>query len=261
MRSVVIAGAGRSGLHAARMLAAAGVEVTVVERLPEPGGQEPERDARSLAKAATRAGARLVCGTLAAEFDDAGVRILGVDGTAVLPAQALVLATGSRPSTRAELGIQGDRGAGLLPGPVAHHYLDSGVLPGRHPLVVGDGQLAEHLCHQLRRAGAVEICSVRSTTVTADWPVTRTVAPARLLSVHGFPRLTSAVVSREGENVRIQTDAVLLASGRVPMRNVEGAVLPGPRVVDCFSSADPKSDQDATSTAEVATRRVLDLLR
>lgn len=68
MTDVMVAGGGRCGLHASRMLAERGLTVTLVERLPQAGGQEPERDAATLVKAAQAAGVKLVLGTLAVEY-------------------------------------------------------------------------------------------------------------------------------------------------------------------------------------------------
>lgn len=255
MPDVVVAGAGRSGLYVARMLADRGLGVTVVERLPAPGGQEPEREAASWARDADRAGVRWRMGTIALERKPGLLHTLGVDGAETLAAAVLVVATGTRPATRAELGIVGDRGAGVLPGPVAHHYLDSGVLPGRDPMVVGDGQLAEELCHQLRRAGARRVTRVRTSDEPGETDES-VFGGARVEAVHGFPRVTEATV-RQGERVtRVAVDAVLFADRRVPMRNVEGALFGGDDVVECFSSADPKTHEDAIATATRACEQV-----
>jgi hypothetical protein len=256
VREVVVAGAGRSGLLVARILAEEGLGVTMVERLPAPGGQEPEPDAESLAAAATDAGVGWRLGTLALERVPDAVRTLGTEGAESLAAAVLVLATGTRPATRAELGIVGDRGAGVLPGSVAHHYLDSGVLPGREPLVVGDGQLAHELCAQLVRSGARRVTRVHSGPLPPT-PAGTTFGDATVEAVHGFPRVTGATV-RQGERItRVAVDAVLLASGRVPMRNVEGALFGSDTVVECFSSADPKTHDDAVETAARACEQAL----
>ena len=77
MSDVVVAGAGRTGILVSRMLAERGIGVTLVERLPAPGGQEPETDAAQLARAASRAGVRMMLGTLAAEFRQGQVHTLG----------------------------------------------------------------------------------------------------------------------------------------------------------------------------------------
>lgn len=258
----MVAGAGRSGILVSRMLAERGVDVTLVERLPAPGGQEPEPDTVGLAGSASRAGVRMMLGTLAAEFREGFVHTLGVKGAAALPAEAIVVATGSRPWTRAELGIAGERGAGILPGSVTHHLLESGVLPGRHPLVIGDGRLAEKLCADLDHAGAVTVTSVRAGTKLADrWPGTITYTGAQVLSVHGFPRVNRAVVAQGDRLTQVHSDAVILAAGRLAMRNIEGAVFASPRVIECFDLAQPKSHAGAELAARRACEQVMVALR
>ncbi len=294
--NVFIAGAGRSGLHAARLLAGHGLAVTLVERLPAPGGQEPEPDAEALARAARVAGVRFVLGTLAVSLDRAPsmigvddprisrannpdhgnpgsgpgrVHTLGIDGARVFPVDALVVATGTRPATLAELGATGDRTAGVLPGSAAVHLIESGVLPGWRPVIVGGGDLARHCLSLCLRAGAhgaslvspsgppgaaVPVPGGRgqdSVDVYDGW---------RLVSVHGQPRVGYVVVARDGQTLRIPADAVILAQDRRPMRNIENAVRDAGVVVGCHSSADPKTDDDALATARMATERVLELV-
>lgn len=252
MTDVVVAGSGRCGMHVARMLAETGAGVTVVERLPQVGGQEPERDARSLERRARRAGVKLVLGTLVVSYRDGVVDTLGIDGAAAIPAKALVLATGTRPQTRAELGIGGDRGAGVTPGSAAVHFLDSGLLLGRRPVVVGGGELAHHLCDALLRRGAHQVTSVTDGQRQGSWAGTTTFDDARVVRVNGFPRVRSVVIEAPEGQRELATDAVILASGRIPMRNVEGALYPGGAVHDCFGEHDPKTDEEAQRIATAA---------
>jgi len=261
---VLVAGAGRSGLHAARLLAGHGLAVTLVERLPAPGGQEPEPDAEALARAARGAGVRFVLGTLAVSLTASGIDTLGIDGARTFPADVLVVATGTRPATLAELGATGDRTAGVLPGSAAVHLIESGVLPGWRPVIVGRGDLARHCLSLCLRAGA------RAATVVSPSGPPGVGAPVpagvdvydqwRLVSVHGQPRVSHVVVARDGQTLRIPADAVILAQDRRPMRNIENAVQDGGIVVGCHSSADPKTDEDAAATARMAAERVLELL-
>lgn len=261
MTDVVVAGSGRCGLHVARMLADAGLEVTVVERLPQVGGQEPERDARTLERAARRAGVTFMLGTLVVSYDDGVVQTLGIDGAQMLRVRALVLATGTRPQTRAELGIGGDRGAGVTPGSAAVHFLDSGLLLGRNPIVVGNGELAHHLCDALLHKGAHRVLSVADGPRIGDWPGVTAMDNARVVRINGFPRVGSAVVATGDGAQEIVTDAVILASGRIPMRNVEGALFPGDSIYDCFGERDPKTDEEAIQTAAATARAVADAIR
>lgn len=261
MTTVMVAGSGRCGLHTARILAANGIKVTVVERLPESGGQEPERDARRLHRAARRAGAEFMLGTLAVAYRNGRVDTLGVQGAQSTAVRCLVLATGTRPQTRAELGIGGDRGAGVMPGSAALHFLDSGLLMGKSPVVIGHGELALHLGETLLARGAHEVTSVASQPRIGQWPkVIRRLDDASVVSVQGFPRVRSATVAAAEGTLDISTDSVILASGRVPMRNVEGAIFPGPNVVDCFSAGDPKADDEAVRVARSAVARVLSVI-
>ncbi|MFD0864522.1 hypothetical protein ACFQ06_01695 [Tessaracoccus lubricantis] len=248
---------GRSGLRVATLLAKNGESVLCIDRLPEPGGQEPEPETVQLAREATRAGVSWNLGTLAAEFSNGVLSTLGPEGARQHQLDQLVLASGTRPATRAELGIQGDRGAGVLPGSVVHHYLDSGVLPGRNPVVLGDGYLAKHLCTHLLRSGASRVVSLRSGIGSTPFPGTYTYWNASLESVHGFPRVTGATIIHDGVTVRLPTDAVVLASGRVPMRNIENALNARGDVVDCFSTDDPKTERGAVDAANGAFREVL----
>jgi thioredoxin reductase len=283
--SVFIAGAGRSGLHAARLLAGHGLAVTLVERLPAPGGQEPEPDAEALARAARLAGAELVLGTLAVSLERTSsmitvddtqmsraknpdhenrprVQTLGIFGGRSFLADAVVVATGTRPATLAELGATGDRTAGVLPGSAAVHLIESGVLPGWRPVIVGGGDLARHCLSLCLRAGA-RAASLVSPSGPVDVPVPHGVDVYdrwRLVSVHGQPRVGHVVVARDGQTLRIPADAVILAQDRRPMRNIENAVQDGGIVVGCHSGADPKTDEDAAATARMATERVLELV-
>jgi NADPH-dependent 2,4-dienoyl-CoA reductase/sulfur reductase-like enzyme len=259
--SALIAGAGRSGLLAARMLAEEGLAVTLVERLPAPGGQEPEPATRGLAKAARRAGADFVLGTLAVSLSGPVVETLGIGGAGSYRPGALVVATGTRPATAGELGVTGDRCAGILPGSAMIHLVESGVLPGWRPVVLGGGDLARHCAELCLRAGARGVSVVSPTErVFAAGPGMDTYDGWRLISSHGWPRVDHVLIERDGQVARVTGDAVILAHQRRAMRNIEGAIRDGGLVVGCHSTADPKTADDAERTAREATQHVLELI-
>jgi pyruvate/2-oxoglutarate dehydrogenase complex dihydrolipoamide dehydrogenase (E3) component len=261
--AVGIVGAGNCGLIAGRLLAERVRRVVVVERLPAAGGQEPERPgAELLARMAADAGLELVLGTTAVRWEGNRLETLGIGGADRIDLDALVVATGSRPATRAELGIAGDRCAGVLPGSAALHMIEAGMLPGRNPVVVGGGSLAGSLVRALQHAGAAEV-----TVVAPDGVLDETVRGCNRLfegwdveTAIGMPRLQHVAVTRVGDagngsdpqGHRVFADALLLAHRRIPMRNVEGAIGPGPGVHFCQSEGDPKTVLEAEERAEQA---------
>jgi len=281
MSSVVIAGSGQRGLICAAEFAAAGMDVVVVERLPHPGGQEPERTSARLAKAARRAGARFVLGTLAVQYDGTVVDVLGVDGAGSLPCDALVVATGSRPATRAELGITGDRCAGVLPGSAALHLTQAGVLLGHRPLIAGSGAFAAHCAEVQLAAGASEVTMTLPARAASEVRVpagVRVFAGYRVASVHGTARIEVAVLRREsgppagagerprpegrpppadGEPQRIATDALILAARMRPMRNIEGAITERDGVFFCQPEGEDRGEQAARTAAAATCSLVL----
>jgi thioredoxin reductase len=261
LTDVVVVGAGQCGLLAARSLAS-DWRVVLVERLPAAGGQEPEHPGTDeLYDECVRRGVCALFGTLAVRYTGSAAQVLGVAGADEITCGALVVATGTRPSTRAEMGIGGDRAAGILPGPAALHLTDSGVLLGRRPVVLGRGQLAVRCADRLVEGGASAVTLVAAEPPTcAPAPGVRIVVGWRPRSIHGNPRVSSIDLQRDGNSVRLQSDAVILADGRIPMRNVEGAVGPAPGVVFCQSRADPKQFSDARRCAEAAARSARSML-
>jgi pyruvate/2-oxoglutarate dehydrogenase complex dihydrolipoamide dehydrogenase (E3) component len=257
--TIAVVGAGTSGLLVSWLLAASSARVVVVERLPAVGGQEPGPEVPEHAERVRAAGIRCLLGTVATSWDGAELQTLGVRGGERLKVDALVVATGTRPATRAELGITGDRFAGVLPASAALHITESGVLLGHRPVIVGAGSLAVSCLHAVRHAGAERVTIVAPDGIhdghaaEADqlldgWEVT---------AAHGNPRVQSVTVRRDGASERLATDAVLLAHRRVPMRNIEGAIAGGDRVVFCQPTEDPKSLAEVRVSAEDAARKAL----
>jgi NADPH-dependent 2,4-dienoyl-CoA reductase/sulfur reductase-like enzyme len=250
MVSAVVVGAGQSGLRAAAELAGRGLDVALFERLPACGGQEPERPlADELTAAALRRAVAVRLGTCAIAWDGRALTTLGLDGRSQVDAGALVVATGCRPATRGELGIAGDRCAGVIPVSAAIHLLESGVLVGRRPAVVGDGEQARRVTELLLQSGAVAV------TVVAPGAGDGMPAEADLYlgwkaeDVRGTARVESVTIARDGVRERVVADALILASGRIPARNIEGAVFGGPNVVYCQPTDDPKSTDGSVQAA------------
>lgn len=258
MPDVAVVGSGQSGLIVSRLLGDQSIRVALIERLPALGGQEPERPLTDqLAAEAAASGVVFQQGTVAVRWDGKTLVTLGVEGAACLRCDALVVATGTRPATRGELGIAGDRCAGIVPGSAAVHLTESGVLLGYRPAVVGGGQLAVRCVTLLRRAGAKDVTLIAPNGLNLE-PVeaTRVLRGWRVVSAHGSSRLSMLIVERDGERDRISADALLLAAERVPMRNIEGAILEAPGVVFCHSRADPKDTDDSMAAAREAAATV-----
>ena len=155
---------------------------------------------------------------------------MGQDGVRRIRADSLVIASGARPRNRAELRIDGDRTHGVVSATVACHLAETGVVVGRRPAIVGDGDWAQRAELELRHAGAEPVR-----------------ARGRALEIRGGDRVAELIC----DDGRIACDAVVLADGLVPLRNVDGAVADGIRTV----YAQPCDDRGSIAGAEEAGRR------
>jgi D-hydroxyproline dehydrogenase subunit alpha len=227
---VRMVGASAAGLALAGELATRG-PVTVVDRLPAVGGvlgyEHPS--IRALAAAAPGV-ARLLATTVLRWRGDAGL-VAGPDGIRWLSARRLVYAGGTRPATRAELGIAGPRPAGVLSATVALHLLEAGVLLGRRVAVLGGGHWARTV-GALLAAQPCETIAVTPAGEPAFDGAGEHLAGWRATALDGVARVTAVTLASEdgapdGAALRIPCDAVVLAAPGRPLRNVDGAVLPG----------------------------------
>src|SRR5437763_3564181 len=100
--AVAVVGAGITGLACAEALRGH-AHVTIVDRVPVAGGVHGWEAAETV-DLAGRCGARMLLGETAVRWDGAELLIIGQDGPRRLAAAALVIATGTRPLGRAELG-------------------------------------------------------------------------------------------------------------------------------------------------------------
>lgn len=258
--TVAIAGSGLAGLACADALAGR-AGCLLLERLPVLGGEHWRDPAVArLAARVRRQQARLLLGSLAIRWDGRQVLSIGHQGARLDPADALVVATGHRPLSRAELGIEGPRCGGVLPATVALHLLRAGVRLGRRPLVVGGTGWAAAAVAELLRQPVEEVTVLASGPLDlprrpGNTPRVRVHAGARAVALRGDPRV-EAVQARlpDGRLTSLACDAVILAAGRVPMRNIDGAVADGDGVA--FAQGGDEHGQEAAgrTAAEEALR-------
>jgi hypothetical protein len=79
--------------------------------------------------------------------------------------------------------------------------------------------------------------------------------------LRGTARVESLTIARDRVRERVVADALILASGRIPARNIEGAVFGGPNVVYCQPTDDPKSTDGSLKAAAAAAVEVERALR
>jgi thioredoxin reductase len=258
---VAIVGAGVTGLACAAALAPH-ARAEVVDRIPVIGGvlgwDHPA--SRGLASEATATGARLHLGETAIRWDGYTLMAIGPDGVRRIEASALVIAAGSRPLGRAELGLTGPRPAGILPATVACHLSETGLLIGRRPAVIGGGDWAARALERLLHAGADTIELIAPAGILRPLPeseqITRRTG-TRPVAVEGVHRVTGVRIDG-GE--RIDCDAVVLAHELAPLRNVDGAVWEGPRTVFAQPGDDPTTIAAAITAGQRAAAAALELI-
>ncbi len=236
--TVAIVGAGVTGLACA---AAIGRSAVVVDRIPVCGGVLGFDHAHThrLEDAARAAGAVLHLGETAITWDGAELVALGQDGVRRIRAGALVIASGARPRNRAELRIDGDRTHGVVSATVACHLAETGVAVGRRPAIVGAGDWAERAEHELRQTGAEPVRVI-----------------GRALEIRGGDRVAELIC----DDGTVACDAVVLADGLVPLRNVDGAVVDGIRTVYAQPCADRGSIAAAEQAGQRAARTALEMM-
>ncbi len=239
--AILVVGAGLAGLTVAAQLGRH-CPVTVVERLPAPGGRAgfESHDIRRLQRECAAAGVRLLLGTTALRWCAGRLLVVGPPHTEWLAGQWLVFAGGTRPATPAELGLVGGRLAGVFSATVAHHLLEAGVVLGRRPVLVGTGHWAEAVLPELARSAmCIEIIGAAipheagqsSTVGEADYRTSSGDAVSlrrwpryRAIEVHGSDRVNRVRISNGCIEHQLSCDAVILAGQLRPLRNVDGAV-------------------------------------
>jgi hypothetical protein len=198
----------------------------------------------------------MLLGDTAVRWDGHELLVIGQDGVRRLAIDALVVASGTRPLGRAELAIDGGRPAGILAATVACHLAENGVVFGLRPVVHGGGDWAARAVRELLAAGALAVTVVAPDGVRATLPPdgrveVRTGAPVS--AVAGTLRVEAV---RLTDGTEVACDALVLAHGLVPVRNVDGAVWEGERVVFAQPVADPASVEGAEQAGRKAAEAV-----
>jgi thioredoxin reductase len=240
---VVILGAGPAGLSAAVALRRAGIgRVVVLDRAPEAGGvprfcghspyglREFRRlmrgpaYARRLAAEARAAGAEIRTGTTATALHEGpAVSVTSDDGTARIAARLVLLATGTRETTRAGRLIGGTKPGGVMTtGALQGLVYGEGLRPFRRPVILGTELVAFSAILTCRHAGIRPVAMVEEARqVTARFPAA--LLPrmlgiplllfTRVRSVAGRDRVESVVVEGPGGARRLEADG-LIVTGR-----------------------------------------------
>jgi thioredoxin reductase len=222
---IAIVGAGASGLACAQALDGR-ARTVVIDRRP---------------------GTRADVHATAIRWDGRALLVIGPAGVVEIAATALVIATGSRPLGRAELGLAGSRPAGVLPAPAACELAADGRFHPARPVVLGGGRWAARAVDVLLQAGAEAVRVVAPGGLLVPLVQSqRIVVHAGLvpLAVRGDPN----VEQLECDGAALECDGVALAHGLTPVRNVDGAVDGGIRTVYAQPLDDPptaKASQNA----------------
>ena len=190
---VLVVGGGPAGLAAARVAAAAGLDVLVTDERRKPGGQYFKQPAEGfrvdesavdaqfaegmrLLRAAREAGAKILSGaTVWGAFAADAIAVL-VDGrTQLIRAKRVILATGAYERA---VPVPGWTTPGVMTTGAAQTLLRAyQVSPGRRILIAGNGPLNLQVAYELVRAG-VEVVALAETAASPFLS-----APAAVLSM------------------------------------------------------------------------------
>jgi len=254
---IAVIGGGAAGLGAAARCAAAGKKTLLIERLSRPGGvlmqcihpgfglhrfkeelTGPEYANRVLAQAEA-AGVEIMLNAAVMQLSGGGeCRRLTVysrqHGVVMVEAGSVILAMGCRERCRGNLGIPGERTAGIFNAGVAQKMLNQeGLLPGRKAVIAGSGDIGLIMARRLSWSGV----KVEAVIEIMPYPagLSRNIAQCledfgiplllshTLTGIYGRERVSSVTVAPLKDGVpdlsqerRIGCDTVLFSVGLVP---------------------------------------------
>jgi hypothetical protein len=241
---VIVVGAGAAGLGAATALAAHGA-VTVVDRSQVPGGTAGHHrpDVQAAYSSAQRAGVAFMFGATATRWQDGRLLVCAPGAIGWHAAPTLLFAGGVRPATAAELGLVGERPAGVLPVTVANQLLESEPSLWSHVVILGDGPGADEAASLIAAGGG----SV-TTVLSLNWSAA---------IVIGRGHVTGLRIERPDRSELLPCDALLLAGDPRPVRNVDGAIADDAENVVFLQDVAAATFEE---TVEVAAARALTAL-
>ena len=208
---IAVIGGGAAGLGAASRCAAAGKKTLLLERLSRPGGvlmqcihsgfgihrfneelTGPEYAGRVLKQAQEVGVEIMLSATVMQLSSDENSRTLTVYsrecGVVIVKAKAVILAMGCRERCRGNLGIPGERTAGIFNAGLAQKLLnEEGLIPGTKAVIAGSGDIGLIMARRLSWCGV----KVEAVIEIMPYPAGLSRNIAQCLEDFGIPLLLS----------------------------------------------------------------------
>ena len=208
---IAVIGGGAAGLGAAARCAKAGKKTLLLERLSRPGGvlmqcihsgfgihrfneelTGPEYAGRVLKQAQESGVEIMLSATVMQLSSDENSRTLTVYsrecGVVIVKAQAVILAMGCRERCRGNLGIPGERTAGIFNAGLAQKLLnEEGLIPGTKAVIAGSGDIGLIMARRLSWCGV----KVEAVIEIMPYPAGLSRNIAQCLEDFGIPLLLS----------------------------------------------------------------------